>query len=245
MPPELESCVKGFMHSIYNQKKWPDPKERAKHAWPICRNTLKLANVQEKDNNDLLTWHYWLHGYYWDGNYPDKWSLEDLVNEHVMAIQELRRRGLQHPIWDEFDQKSKVLLSLYPDLTDDDLIKEHDAVHYKWENFVEKRDLYSNEHWLIRLIMEKRGLKHDRLDALDEENYETCPIKLGVIFALHQEKNVLGDLDYNSLIDWLVQFIPERHIFVLTALEKGIFKIIVEAQADKLPKFNPKKVDIK
>jgi len=147
----------------------------------FLRMVRKDVEPSELTNKELIYWHAKMHSMF--KNRPHNWSYEDIVNLHVLIVQEMKKRGLRHINYDKLDKVSQEFLSfeqLIKDpknynpskLSDKILLDDHRIVHAWWSSLLKGKKLYHADgseitkeevkrlHDMIVEEMKKRGFEH-------------------------------------------------------------------------------------
>jgi len=256
-----------YYYEVSMVKKFPVPKSvKVKKGTQTFINEVEFLSLIRKDVNpsdlstkELLLYHSKLHAMY--KSRPHNWSLEDIVNLHVLVVKELKKRGYKHIPYDKLDEDSKQFLEqLIKDtknydpskLSDNVLLDDHRIVHAWWASIQKGKKLYHPDgseitkeeirrlHSLIVKELGKRGFKHNTPLAEElaaPERVEKLVDKLDDAVLIENFVSLVGsyitDKEKPGDIDFLLRFDRGTPEFIERATKVRIAKMLDDI-SDKL-----------
>lgn len=219
----------------------------------------KDINPADLNNKELLLAHAKLHAMF--KHKPHNWSLEDIVNLHVLVQKEMERRNMKHIDYDDLDKESKRFLSNLiknpktydpSKLSDEVLLDDHRIVHAWWSSLQQGKKLYHSDgseitkeevrklHDAIVKELEKRGFEHktpleEHLSETPDRIKKLCD-KLEDAVIIENFVSLIGSFVTNKEkpndIDFLLRFDRGTPEFIERATKVRIAKMLESVAED-------------
>jgi ATP-dependent DNA ligase len=222
------------------------------------KTVRKDINPSELSDTDLIFVHAKMHEFFADR--PHNWSVEDVVNLHVLVVQEMKRRGMQHKPVDKLDDLSKpFLVELIKDvktydpskLDDRVLLDDHRIVHTWFASIEAGKELRHPDgskitleevrrlHDMIVDEMKKRGFKHESELAKVPERVNKILDKLEDATIIENFVSMIGsyvtDKEKPNDVDFLLRFDRTSPEFIERAVKVRIAKML---DSDEIPEIH-------